>query len=274
MLNKSFEFKLGVYIVAFYLFVAIFADVIAPYSPDYMKLSIRLQDFSWQHIFGTDELGRDVFSRVIHGTRYGFLVVVSVTLISVPLGFIVGLYAGFLNNTVSAIIMRLIEIFLAFPRLILAMTFAAVLGPGLSNAIFALAFTVWASYARYTISYVKMYKSKEYIQILKCQGASDQRLIFRFIAPLCIEPIIVQISLDMSSFLITVAGLGFLGLGAQPPTPEWGAMISSGKQFGFEHWWLITYPGIAIAIFSLGFNLIGEGYKNSIRKDQQIEVKD
>lgn len=261
---NTIELYTGLAIVLVFAIVGLLANFIMTYEPDSISLLERLKPISHLHVLGTDEMGRDVFSRIIYGIRYAFVVIFLVTVISAPIGFAIGLFAGYYQGYVGVLLMRFTDIILAFPRLILALTLVAILGPGLSNAIIALGLTVWASYARFTRSHVLSIKQKEFITALRLQGASDLRIMFKHIMPLCIEPLIIQISLDMSGFLLAVAGLGFLGLGAQPPTPEWGTMISSARDYGFEHWWVFTFPGIAIVLLSLGFNLIGEGLKHTL----------
>jgi peptide/nickel transport system permease protein len=261
---NKLELYLGIIIVVVFAIVGLSANFLMTYEPDAISLLERLKPMSKLHLLGTDEMGRDVFARIVYGIRYSFIVVLLVAAISAPIGFIIGLYAGFYQGLLGSLLMRFTDLILAFPRLILALTLVAILGPGLSNAIMALGLTVWASYARFTRSYVLSIKQKEFITALKLQGASDLRIMFKHIAPLCIEPLFVQISLDMSGFMLAVAGLGFLGLGAQPPTPEWGAMISLARDYGFEHWWVFTFPGVAIVLLSLGFNLIGEGLKQQL----------
>ena len=264
MLNfkaKQIELYSGILIVLTFAIIGFLANFIMTYEPDSISLLERLKPINHAHLLGTDEMGRDIFSRIIYGIRYAFIVIFLVSAISAPIGFVVGLFAGYYQGYIGLLLMRFTDIILAFPRLILALTFVAVLGPGLSNAIIALGLTVWASYARFTRSYVLAIKQKEFITALQLQGATDLRIMFKHIMPLCLEPLFVQISLDMSGFMLAVAGLGFLGLGAQPPTPEWGTMISSARDYGFEHWWVFTFPGIAIVLLSLGFNLIGEGLR-------------
>ena len=254
--------KIGAAIILSLLLLAIFAPWLAPYSPIEQALAESLQPMNTLHWFGTDELGRDILSRVIYGSRYALYVVLLVTSVVVPIGLIIGTTAGYLGGTIDTVLMRVIDIFLAFPKLILALAFVAVLGPGINNAILAIILTSWAQYARLARAQTLAIAKSDFIIAIKLQGASKIRLLWRHILPLCLNSIIIQASLDMSGFILSVAGLGFFGLGAQPPTPEWGAMIANGRPYILEQWWLITFPGLAIAIVSMGFNLLGDGLRD------------
>ena len=262
LLIKYNTTRIGLLILLLLVAIALLAPWLAPYSPEQQMLTARLQGMNIQHWFGTDELGRDIFSRVIYGSRYALYVVGLVTIMVVPVGLIVGLVAGYFGGVVDKVLMRIIDVFLAFPKLILALAFVAALGPGINNAIIAIVFTAWAPYARLVRAQTLFIANSEFITAIKLQGASNSRILFKHILPLCISAIIVQASLDMSGFILSVAGLGFLGLGAQPPMPEWGAMIATGREYILEQWWLVTFPGIAIAIVSIGFNLLGDGLRD------------
>lgn len=254
--------KIAIIIILGLIFIALFAPWLAPYSPSQQCLVERLQSISIYHLFGTDELGRDIFSRVIYGSRYALYVVGLVSILVVPIGLIIGVTAGYVGGLLDLIIIRIIDIFLAFPRLILALAFVAALGPGINNAILAIVFTAWAPYARLARAQTLFIAKSEFITAIKLQGASSVRILFIHILPLCVNATMVQASLDMSGFILSVAGLGFLGLGAQPPTPEWGAMIATGREYLLEQWWLVTFPGLAIALVSIGFNLLGDGLRD------------
>jgi peptide/nickel transport system permease protein len=182
--------------------------------------------------------------------------------IVVPIGLAVGTVSGYLGGWVDAVLMRITDIFLAFPRLILALAFAAALGPGIENAVIAIALTSWPAYARIARSETMAIARSDFIQAVVLQGASTWRVLFRHIVPLCLSSVIVRLTLDMAGIILTAAGLGFLGLGAQPPTPEWGAMVSSGRDVILDQWWVATIPGLAIFIVSLGFNLLGDGLRD------------
>lgn len=226
------------------------------------NLGNRLQPASWEHWFGTDQLGRDIYDRIIWGSRITLYIVGLVAVIVVPVGLLIGTLAGYMGGTVDNILMRITDIFLAFPRLILALAFVAALGPGLENAVLAIALTTWSPYARIARAEALTVRSSEFIMAAQMQGASTPGILYRHVAPMCISSVIVRLTLDMAGIILTAAGLGFLGLGAQPPTPEWGAMISAGRQFLLDQWWVPTIPGIAIFVVSLGFNLLGDGLRD------------
>jgi peptide/nickel transport system permease protein len=247
------------------ILVAIFADLIAPYSPTIGNLKdARLLPPSATHWFGTDDLGRDIFSRVIHGSRLTLFVVILVAIIAAPIGLLVGTVAGYARGWVDAALMRVTDIFLAFPKLILALAFVAALGPGIENAVLAIAITSWPPYARIARAETLTVRNSDYIAAVQLMGASPFRIVLRHIMPLCLSSLIVRVTLDMAGIILTAAGLGFLGLGAQPPLPEWGAMIASGRRFILDQWWVAGMPGIAILIVSLGFNLLGDGLRDAL----------
>lgn len=251
----------GLLIVFALVFIAIFAPLIAPFDPVFTNLSQRLQPISPEHVFGTDELGRDIFSRVVWGSRLTLYIIGLVAAIAAPVGIIVGTVSGYFGGFVDTVLMRITDIFLAFPKLILALAFVAALGPGIENAIIAIAITSWPPYARISRGETITIRNSDYIRAIQLQGAGPIRIIIRHIMPLCLSSLIVRVTLDMAGIIITAAGLGFLGLGAQPPSPEWGAMTSSGRAYILDHWWLITMPGMAIFIVSLAFNLLGDGLR-------------
>ncbi len=226
------------------------------------NLDNRLQAADAEHWFGTDELGRDIFDRIVWGSRITLYIVALVSVIVVPVGLVVGTVAGYLGGAVDNVLMRITDIFLAFPRLILALAFVAALGPGLENAVLAIALTTWSPYARIARAEALTIRSSEFIMAAQVQGVSTAGILYRHVMPLCISSVIVRLTLDMAGIILTAAGLGFLGLGAQPPTPEWGAMISTGRQFLLDQWWVPTVPGIAIFVVSLGFNLLGDGLRD------------
>jgi peptide/nickel transport system permease protein len=232
------------------------------HSPLTQDLAGRLGPPSAEHWFGTDELGRDILARTLYGARATLSIVALVSVIVVPIGLAVGTVAGYMGGWVDAILMRITDIFLAFPRLILALAFAAALGPGIENAVIAISLTSWPAYARIARSETMTIAHSDFIQSVVLQGASTWRILFRHIVPLCLGSVIVRLTLDMAGIILTAAGLGFLGLGAQPPTPEWGAMVSSGRDVILDQWWVATIPGLAIFIVSLGFNLLGDGLRD------------
>ena len=253
----------GLIIVLLLILMAIFAGVLAGgVSPLEQTLANRLSPPNAQHWFGTDELGRDIYARTLYGARVTLTIVALVSVIVVPIGLGVGTLAGYMGGWVDAVLMRITDIFLAFPRLVLALAFAAALGPGIENAVIAISLTAWPPYARIARSETVTIARSDYIQAVVLQGASTWRVLFRHIVPLCISSVIVRLTLDMAGIILTAAGLGFLGLGAQPPTAEWGAMVSSGRELILDQWWVATIPGIAIFIVSLGFNLLGDGLRD------------
>lgn len=252
---------LGLLIIVVLGLTALFAPYIAPFDPIATNLSERLQPLSAQHIFGTDEFGRDIFSRVVWGSRLTLYVIVLVAIIAAPIGIIVGTVSGYFGGFIDTVLMRITDIFLAFPKLILALAFVAALGPGIENAIIAIAITSWPPYARIARGETITIRNSNFIRAIQLQGAGSIRIITGHIMPLCLSSLIVRVTLDMAGIILTAAGLGFLGLGAQPPSPEWGAMTSSGRAFILDHWWIITMPGTAIFIVSLAFNLLGDGLR-------------
>ena len=252
----------GLAIIVALLVVAALAPWLAPYSPLDGSLQNRLQPPSAAHWMGTDELGRDILSRVIHGARITLVIVVLVAVLSAPLGLLIGAISGYYGGWVDRLLMGLTDIFLSMPRLILALAFVAALGPGIENAVIAIAITAWPVYARIARAETLTFRSAEFIAAVQMQGASDARIITRHVIPLCLSSTIVRVTLDMAGIILTAAGLGFLGLGAQPPLPEWGAMISRGRAFILDQWWVATMPGFAIVIVSLGFCLFGDGLRD------------
>ncbi|HMR32030.1 MAG TPA: ABC transporter permease [Geminicoccaceae bacterium] len=253
---------IGLLIVLGLLLVALVAPLLATHSPIAQNLSLRLQPPSAEHWLGTDEFGRDIYSRIIHGTRLTLAVVVLVAILVGPVGLLVGTVAGYMGGWVDTLLMRVTDVFLAFPRLILALAFVAALGPGIENAVIAIAFTLWPPYARLARAETLTIRNSDFIAAARMQGASTTRIILGHVAPLCMSSLIVRLTLDMAGIILTAAGLGFLGLGAQPPAPEWGAMIASGRAYLLDQWWVATMPGIAIFIVSLGFNLLGDGLRD------------
>jgi peptide/nickel transport system permease protein len=231
-------------------------------SPIAQDLAHRLASPSHVHWFGTDELGRDIYARTIYGSRVTLTIVALVSIIVVPIGLAIGTTAGYLGSWTDVALMRVTDIFLAFPRLVLALAFAAALGPGIENAVIAIALTAWPPYARIARAETVMVARSDFVAAVVLQGASTLRILLRHIAPLCLSSVIVRLTLDMAGIILTAAGLGFLGLGAQPPTPEWGAMVSAGRDVILDQYWVATIPGLAIFIVSLGFNLLGDGLRD------------
>ena len=252
----------GFIILGLLVVVAIFAPWLAPYNPAIQNLSNALQPPSWAHWAGTDEFGRDILSRLIHGARITIQTVMSVTLIIGPIGLVIGVVAGFFGGRVDAILMRITDIVLSFPSLVLALAFAAALGAGLNTAIIAISLTAWPPIARLARAEALVVRNADYVAAARLYGASPMRLLFLYIAPMCIPSVVVRLTLNMAGIILTAAALGFLGLGAQPPAPEWGAMISSGRKFMLDYWWVAVMPGLAILVTSLAFNIVGDALRD------------
>ena len=255
----------GLTIVLLLMVVAALAPWLAPYPPTVGDLRTeRLLPPGAAHWFGTDDQGRDILSRIIHGSRITLYVVVLVAVLAAPIGLLVGTASGYAGGWVDAVLMRITDIFLAFPRLILALAFVAALGPGIENAVIAIAITSWPPYARIARAETLTIRQADYISAVKLLGASPLRIVLRHVMPLCLPSVIVRVTLDMAGIILTAAGLGFLGLGAQPPMPEWGAMIAAGRAYVLDQWWVAAAPGAAIFIVSLGFNLLGDGLRDAL----------
>ena len=259
----------GLAIILLLVVVAAVAPLIAPWAPQSQHLADRLQPPGARHCLGSDELGRDFLSRLIYGTRLTLGIVALVTAISAPLGLAIGCMAGYAGGALDAALMRLTDVFLALPRLILALAFVAALGPGIENAVLAIALVAWPPYARIARAETLALRRSDFIAAAELAGASPARIVLRHIMPLCLASVIVRVSLDMAGVILIAAGLGFLGLGAQPPAPEWGAMIAAGRKYMLDQWWVAAMPGIAIAVVSLGFNLLGDGLRDVLDPKQR-----
>ncbi|APW42634.1 ABC transporter permease subunit [Rhodoferax saidenbachensis] len=260
----------GMVIVVVVLLMAAFANVIAPYAPDLTDNSVFLVPPAWQtggswaHILGTDAIGRDILSRLIHGARLSLLIGIAVVTISVVVGTVLGLLAGYFRGIFEITIMRLMDIILTLPSLLLAIVIVAILGPGLMNAMLAVAIVVLPHYVRITRAAVISETSRDYVTAARMGGASHLRLMFSEVLPNCTAPLIVQASLGISTAILDAAALGFLGLGAQPPSPEWGTMLADAREFVLRAWWVVTFPGLAILITVLAFNLLGDGLRDAL----------
>lgn len=253
----------GLGIVALLVIVAAFAPWLVTHDPYEQNLAQRLlAPGAAGHLLGTDDFGRDILSRIIVGARITLYIVVLVALIAAPIGLIVGTAAGYIGGVVDAVLMRITDVFLAFPSLILALAFVAALGPGIGNAVIAIALTSWPPYARIARAETLTIRNSDFIAVARIQGAGTTRILFRHVMPLCVSSLVVRVTLDMAGIILTAAGLGFLGLGAQPPMAEWGAMVSSGRRYILDQWWVATIPGLAIFIVSLAFNLLGDGLRD------------
>jgi len=245
------------------------APLITPYDPSAQNLADRLAPPTLAHWFGTDELGRDLYTRVIYGGRITLGMVVAVVVLVAPAGLLVGSMAGYLGGFVDRAMMRVTDVFLAFPRLILALAFVAALKPGITSAVFAIALTSWPAYARLARADTLTIRHTDYIAAMRLTGAWSGRIILRHVIPLCLSSVIVRVTLDMSGIILTAAGLGFLGMGAKPPTPEWGTMIAATRGYILQQWWVPTIPGVAILIASLAFNLLGDGMRDVLDPKQR-----
>ncbi|MDC9700683.1 MAG: ABC transporter permease [Alphaproteobacteria bacterium] len=252
---------IGFFLVLFWLFIAIFADFLSPHS--YLEgeslQSARLQPPSFTHWFGTDGHARDIYSRVLHGSRPSLFAVFMVISIVVTTGLLVGVFAGYVGGLTDLFLMRLTDIFLSFPRFILALALLAGLGPGMMSILIALALTLWPVYARIARSETLSVLHMDYIAAAHLRGGSSAQIIRIDLIPLCLSPVIVRATTDMSLIILMVGGLGFLGIGVQPPSPEWGTMIAEGRNYPTEYWWVTAIPGFALFTLSLGFNLLGDG---------------
>ena len=286
---------LGLFITLALILTAIFAPWLAPHDPITQILADRLQPpLTPGHLLGTDDFGRDILSRILYGSRITLYIVGLVILTAPVAGLIIGTVAGYFGGWVdavlmritdiflafpklilalalvavlgkgmeNAVLMRITDIFLAFPKLILALALVAVLGKGMENAVLAIALTSWPPYARVARAETLTVRNSDYIAAVRLQGAGATRIIWGHVMPMCLPSVIIRVTLDMAGIILTAAGLGFLGLGVQPPDPEWGVMISAGRKFLFEQWWVATMPGLAIFLVSLGFNLMGDGLRD------------
>jgi peptide/nickel transport system permease protein len=255
----------GLVMVAGVIFIAIFAPILAPHpehAGPYTDFANSLQSPSLDHPFGTDQHGRDLFSRVMYGYRLSLLLVIVVLGIGVPLGVSLGLIAGYYGGWPETIIMRITDTFLALPALVMALAITSALEPSLTNAMLAIAALWWTWHARLTQSLVSSERNEEYVTAAKLAGASDFHIMFREILPNCLSPILVKITLDAGFVILIGAGLSFIGVGAQPPTPDLGTMVSDGTTYLPEAWWVTIFPGLAIVVVVMGFNMLGDGLRD------------
>ncbi len=252
----------GVGIIVFWILVAFLAPAIAPKGPLEQNIGDRMKPPSSQYWFGTDELGRDVFSRVVYGARISLPIGLIVIVFAMIFGCFIGATAGYFGGVYDLLIMRLADITMSFPSIVLALAIAAVLGPSLTNALIAMILVWWPEYARLMRGQVLSVRNNEYVAAAVLLGASQSRILFRHILPNTFGPILVKASLDAGSAILNIAALSFIGLGAVPPTPEWGAMISTGR-YKFYNWWMTTFPGLAILSVVLGFNFFGDGVRDA-----------
>jgi peptide/nickel transport system permease protein len=244
--------------------IAVFAPYLAPYDPDAIDISQRLQWPSQDHLLGTDKFGRDVMSRIIFGARLSLLMPAIIVVISLTIGTTVGLLSGFKGGLVDSLLMRVVDIKSSFPGLLLTLAIIGMLGPGLFNAVIAMSISGWTGYARIIRSMILSLKEMEFVEAARCLGTSDTYILFKHILPNVISPVILLATLNMAGAILSLAGLGFLGLGAQPPTAEWGSMLSDSQGLIFSAPYLIFIPGVAIMITVLAFNLLGDGLRDAM----------
>jgi dipeptide transport system permease protein len=261
---------IGLTVIVFVLGVAALADVVAPHSPFVTNNAAFLKPPFWQeggsltYPLGTDAIGRDILSRLIYGARLSLAIGIAVVALSILVGTGLGLVAGFFGGVVDIAVMRVMDIILTLPSLLLAIVIVAILGPGLMNAMLAVAIVVLPHYVRITRAAVIAETSKDYVVAARVSGAGTLRLMFKEVLPNCAAPLIVQASLGVSTAILDAAALGFLGLGAQPPTPEWGTMLADAREFVLRAWWVVTFPGLMILITVLAFNLFGDGLRDAL----------
>lgn len=252
----------GLLLIFALLVLAVIGPSVAPYSPYTTDPINKLESPSKAHVFGTDNLGRDILTRVLYGARISVTIAVIVLVVSGTIGTLIGIIAGYFGGGIDNILMRITDIFLAFPRLILAMAVAAALGRSLNNVVLAVAFTTWTIFARLARGQALAVKEEDYVEAARASGATNWRILFVHVLPLCISPVIIQGTIAMGGIILIVAGLGFVGFGAQPPTPEWGVMVSDGRNYLPTAWWACVFPGLAIMFTVLGFNLLGDGVRD------------
>jgi dipeptide transport system permease protein len=261
---------IGLAVIVLLLLIALLAPWIAPHAPNQTDPAAFLRPPAWEaggsaaHLLGTDAIGRDLLSRLMHGARLSLSIGVAVVAISVAAGIVLGLIAGFSRGLLEIAIMRFMDVILTLPSLLLAIVIVAILGPGLINAMLAVAIVVLPHYVRITRAAVISEISRDYVTAARVSGAGTLRLMFREVLPNCAAPLIVQASLGVSTAILDAAALGFLGLGAQPPSPEWGTMLADAREFVLRAWWVVTFPGLAILAAVLAFNLFGDGLRDAL----------
>ncbi|WP_407943332.1 ABC transporter permease subunit [Mangrovicoccus ximenensis] len=260
----------GLVVFVLLVLTAVFAPVLAPHDPILQYRDALLVPPAWtaegsaEYLLGTDAVGRDILSRLIFGARYSLFIGIVVVSIALVGGILIGLLAGFFGSWVDAVLMRVMDVILAFPSLLLALVLVAVLGPGLTNAMIAIAIVYQPHFARLTRAAVMAEKNREYVVAAQVAGAGRARLMFKTILPNCLAPLIVQATLSFSSAVLDSAALGFLGMGAQPPAPEWGTMLAEAREFILRAWWVVTLPGLAILVSVLAINLMGDGLRDAL----------
>jgi peptide/nickel transport system permease protein len=265
VLRRNPLITVGAALSLFIVVVAVFAPLLAPYPADAVNAvhpTATLRPPSGRHLFGTDQLGRDVLSRVLYGARVSPAIAVLVLLSACVIGIPLGVAAGYFGGLIDDVIMRITDVFLAFPALLLALAFAAVLTPSVGNTTLAIAITWWPWYTRLIRGQAASVAGRQYVEGARALGVPHRRILFRHVLPNSITPLIVQVSLDVGGVILTASALSFLGLGAQDPTPDWGLMVNQGQAYFTTQWWLVTFPGLAILLTAVGFNLLGDGLRD------------
>lgn len=261
---------IGLVIFVLLVLMAVFAPLIAPHDPDFQYRDSFLAPPFWEEggkaafLLGTDAVGRDILSRLIFGARFSLFIGLVVVTIALTGGIVIGLVAGYMRGAVDTLIMRVMDIILSFPSLLLALVLVAILGPGLTNAMIAIAIVLQPHFVRLTRAAVLSERNRDYVVAARVAGAGHLRLMFKTILPNCLAPLIVQATLSFSNAILDAAALGFLGMGAQPPTPEWGTMLAEAREFILRAWWVVTFPGLAILITVLAINLVGDGLRDAL----------
>ncbi len=252
----------GLAIIAALILAAIVAPYVSPYDPLVTHPLNKLAALSTSHPLGTDQLGRDILSRLLYGARISLRIAVIVALLAGVTGTLIGVLCGFVGGWIDNFLMRITDVFMAFPQLILAMAISSALGPSLQNVVIAVSMTEWTFFARLARSRAMAIREETYVEAARAIGAGKARILFRHVLPMSLSPVVVQVTLEMGGIIRTAASLGFLGLGAQPPTPEWGVMVTAGRNYLPGQWWVSTFPGLAIFTTVLGFNLLGDGIRD------------
>ncbi|WP_210483465.1 ABC transporter permease [Pantoea ananatis] len=255
---------IGLTLVTIVILMAVLAPLIAPYDPNLQTIASRLLPPSAAHWFGTDGFGRDLLSRVIYGARPTLLLVSLILVLTIPVGLLVGITAGYAGGWTERVLMRITDIFLSLPNLVIALALVAMMGPGLMNGALALALTSWPPFARQARAETLALRRSDYLSAARMQGITGFRLMFGHILPLCLPTAVVRAALSLGGIILAAAGLGFLGMGVQPPTAEWGSMVAEGSKVIFDQWWVAAAPGAAILFASLAFNLTGDGLRDRL----------
>lgn len=252
----------GLIIIMALIITAIVASHVAPYDPFATEPLKKLGRLSTSHPLGTDQLGRDILTRLLYGARISLRISIIVAVLAGSAGTLIGILCGYFGGQIDNLLMRVTDIFMAFPQLILAMAISSALGPSLENVVIAISMTEWTFFARLARSKAIAIREEDYVEAARAMGAGRWRILFRHVLPMSLSPVIIQATLEMGGIIRTAASLGFLGLGAQPPTPEWGVMVTAGRNYLPGQWWVSTFPGLAIFVTVLGFNLLGDGVRD------------